>query len=151
MSELKALDKLCRLSKEVVDMHWGVEFDRAADALEAEVAERYMKLPVDADGVPIHVGDEMETFDCQPQDYSRFTVVGYTSELPGGKGKLMVVDDDVCAEWYGCTIHHVKPRTIEDVLRDCCNEWNEHLGNDWESGVYAKYADEIRELMGGGE
>ena len=42
---------------------------------------------------------------------------------------------------------HVKPRTVEDVLRDCCNEWNEHCGNDWESGVYAKYAAELRGMM----
>lgn len=33
-----------------------------ADRIEAELAERYMELPVDADGVPIHVGDELEGY-----------------------------------------------------------------------------------------
>lgn len=56
---------------------------------------------------------------------------------PGGDG---------CEEYRP---HHVKPRTIEDVLRDCCDEWNEHCGDDWEQGVYVKYAAELRELMGG--
>ena len=34
---------------------------RHADEIEAEIAEKYMLLPVDADGVPIHVGDEMKS------------------------------------------------------------------------------------------
>lgn len=57
---LKTLDALHRLAKEVVDYRWGVEFDRAIDELEAEIAERFMELPVDADGVVIRIGDEME-------------------------------------------------------------------------------------------
>ena len=31
-----------------------------ADAIEQELAERYVELPLDADGVPIHVGDVMK-------------------------------------------------------------------------------------------
>ena len=33
--------------------------NQLADAIEAEVAERYMELPLDADGVPIRPGDEL--------------------------------------------------------------------------------------------
>lgn len=32
-----------------------------ADRIDKELAERYVELPLDADGVPIHVGDDMET------------------------------------------------------------------------------------------
>lgn len=34
--------------------------DVLIDEIEREIAEKYIELPVDADGVPIHVGDEME-------------------------------------------------------------------------------------------
>ena len=32
----------------------------ACNKIEREIVEKYMELPVDADGVPIHVGDELE-------------------------------------------------------------------------------------------
>lgn len=38
---------------------WHSEFDRLCDEIEREVAERYMELPVDADGVPIHCCERM--------------------------------------------------------------------------------------------
>ena len=34
--------------------------NKLADEIEAEIAEKYMELPVDADGVPIHVGDMLK-------------------------------------------------------------------------------------------
>lgn len=142
MSEIKAVKRLRGLAKEVVDMRWGVEFDRAIDALEAEVADRFMELPVDADGVPIHIGDTLEhvpggwAFTADMLEIDRWGV----HVRMNGQSRIPC---ECC--------RHVKPRTIEDVLRDCCNEWNEHLGDDWEHGVYAKYADELRELMGGAE
>ena len=43
------------------------DLNRIADEIEREIAEKYMELPVDADGVPIHVGDKLkgvyETFE----------------------------------------------------------------------------------------
>lgn len=59
MTNIKALDKLRKLKGEVVDYRWGVDFDRAVDDLEAEIAEWFMELPVDVDGVPIHIGDAL--------------------------------------------------------------------------------------------
>jgi len=114
-----------------------------ADEIEAEIADNYMRLPLDADNVPIHVGDEIQYVNEQ----------GGT----GAKVKVCAIADGYVFYDNGKHIHahssdstrHVKPRTLEDVLRDCCNEWNQHLGSDWEAGVYAKYADEIRELLGG--
>lgn len=100
-----------------------------ADMVEAEVAVRYMKLPVDAYSEPIHVGDEMFT--------------------PGGKQVMVVavgaagfVADDaplLCAA--DCT-HH-KP-TVEEVLSDYAAEvWN---GRD-DPETVRKYADMLREVM----
>lgn len=119
------------------------------DEIEREIAEKYMELPVDADGVPIHVGDVVEFGESRNQ--------GIVKAFNEHMVITLHVDDDYMNYakygllWNADECRHVEPRTVEDVLRDCCNEWNEHLGDDWESGVYAKYADELRELLGVGE
>ena len=117
-----------------------------ADEIEREVAERYMELPVDADGVPIRVGDELCGYGLPDGGAvvkslnSHMVIVG---GLEGGENyaKYGLL-------WDAKEARHVKPRTLEDVLRDCCNEWNQHCGKDWEQGVYGKYAAEICELLG---
>ena len=111
----------------------------ALDGIEREIAEKYMELPVDADGVLIRIGDTVsEVGDCVPMKVMSLTFYEDCVDVNacGMNPKLLV---------------HVKPRTVEDVLRDCCNEWNEHCGDDWESGVYAKYANELRDLIKEGE
>jgi hypothetical protein len=114
-----------------------------ADEIEREIAERYMELPVDADGVPVKLGDTIGKVDnC---DHYTFTVEGYTSVLPDGIGELMLVDEhDDC--WYPKNCIHVKPRTIEDVLRDMLNAYDRHEDGDMPYSFIAEYADELREL-----
>lgn len=114
-----------------------------ADEIEAEIAERYMKLPVDADGVPIHEGDLM--------DSNAFGVVEVEGFIHGAVAFWIYDPQPAHVATSPANLLHHKPRTLEDVLRDCCNEWNKHLSSDWEAGVYAKYAAEIRELLGVGE
>lgn len=140
MSELKALDELRDYAEQCCPEYepYDTEMMRIADEIQAEIAERYMELPVDADGVPIHVGDAIE-YPNGRRDVVRFITLGDSEPTLNECG------------WMTSRCYYVKPRTIEDVLRDCCNEWNEHCGDDWESGVYAKYAAELRELMGGAE
>lgn len=122
-----------------------------ADEIDGEIAERFMERPVDAGGVPIRMGDAVEG-----ELLDGTTVMGTVCafHLYDDEPDSVFVHVDVDADG-GWTIkdlrltrcRHVNPRTVEDVLRDCCTEWNEHLGSDWETGVYAKYAAEIRELM----
>ena len=110
---------------------------KIADAIEAEIAERYMELPVDADGVPWHIGDAIKDH---------------------GKLHRMSLDKYGWA-FEGSTaidprLHrHVNPRTIEDVLKAF---FHDALDADTFctvrlDDVLAKYADEIRELMEVGE
>ena len=117
------------------------EMTKYADEIEREVSERYMLLPVDADGVPIHMDDMLKSETASKP----FIVESMTFA-----DSWTVWDRENGATRWPSECHHVKPRTIEDVLRDCCNEWNEHCGSEWEQGVYAKYADELRS-MGVGE
>ena len=145
---MESIDKLRMLAYECYTFNdCSDKLMEIADEIEREIAERerkvladlnkfYMKLPLDADGVPIRLGDTVE---CEPSGVFRVSYVGASAAV-ADEGPLVVINDTsrVC--------RHVKPRTVEDVLRECCNEWNEHCGDEWESGVYAKYADELRQM-----
>ena len=136
MSNIKALDKLRELA---TGTHSYISNGRVLEfvnEIEQEIAERYIELPLDADGVPIHVGDKMRFCDFNVQCAAVSPEhIYYWDEYSNG-------------HWVkGRECRHYKPRTVEDVLRDCCNEWNKHCGDEWESGVYVKYTEEIRGMM----
>ena len=110
----------------------GEAFRDLADEIEREVAEKYMELPVDADGVPWHVGEVTEN---------------------GNRINAMTVDR---VGWHFTdtlndidpSIHtHYRPRNIEDVLRDVRNMQSD---DDGEDALIAFYVDELRK-MGVGE
>lgn len=112
--------------------------DCIADAIEAEVAERYMELPLDADGVCIRVGDEMERI--SGFKYGKVAGVGvgvfFTNHYMNDYHKQFAAD-----------CRHVEPRTLEDVLQDAFIECDENFDIN-RTEVIARYAAEIRELLG---
>lgn len=75
----------------------------ALDEIEREVAYRYMLLPVDADGVPWHIGDVTE---------NKNIVNGITFDRHGAHFSSTRGDIDPSNHMHG------GPRTIEDVLFD---------------------------------
>lgn len=111
----------------------------ACDNVEATAASQLMFVPLDADGVPCRIGDEMEF------NKTRFSVVGYRqcdadgSLLIFGKGL-----NAMCSE----SCHHVapKPETIEDVRDEAttcadCREPIDLVNRAYECGKRdAKYA-----------
>lgn len=142
--DLKSIGKLTtRIYDSTLSNQTRDAFERIAEEIEQEITERYIELPVDVDCVPIHIGDTLEGAPGSKWDGERFEVGGIELTTYGWE----VCDAETCDSIAAGQTRHVKPRTVEDVLRDCCNEWNEHCGEDWESGVYAKYADEIRGMM----
>ena len=109
-----------------------------ADNIEDEVAERYVALPLDADGVPIRVGDDMETL-----------MVGHEGNHSPVEWVSLTADGwDVDGE-PPTSMRHYQPPTVESTLR-------EMLAEIGEGGVYAedvllaKYAPKLR-LAGDGE
>lgn len=118
-----------------------------ADEIEAEIAERYMELPLDADEVPIRPGDKLEfdglTFDAFSVAED---VVFRECDFNSGRYTVDVYDHS--------DVRHVKSRTLEDVLEEYYDKrgWDEAdncaLNAD---ELTAKYADEIRELFGSDE
>ena len=103
-----------------------------ADEIEREIESRYLLLPVDSDGVPIKLGDDLE-------------IVEHSKRI---KCKSISVSErgwTVCGpdEWSNLyttplECRHVKPRTLENVLAEVENG---ELSID---GAAA----EIRELLG---
>lgn len=119
-----------------------------SDKIEREIAERYMELPVGADGVPIHLGDNLHSDETK----RGFPCRGYSLTL-NGNSKWWTVE--CCYDSYSGTseyvsaksCHHVKPRTVEDVLVEFYGEFAKaKYGED--SEVLSHYADELRDLMG---
>ena len=110
------------------------------DQIESEIAERYMELPVDADGVPIRVGDELYNGE----------VIAFGGLAEGG---VVFVhrgfeDGNYILEAFASNVtHHVKQRTIEDVLREMIHEYA--CTDLTTEQTAAKYAAEIRDLLGG--
>lgn len=141
---------VCATKEEVLEI---------ADAIESEIAERYLALPLDADGVPIRVGDTVELGESRNQ--------GIVKALNEHMVIAMHVDDGYmnCAKygllWNADECHHVTPRTLEDVLADvvtlCANAWKDDkspfafydVSDVMASDNIREYADEIRELLGG--
>ena len=138
--KLRSIEKLREKLAMSVDTWFKRDLVCIADEIEAEIAECYMELPLDADGVMIRIGDLVDD--------------------GNGSGPIKVMSltyFEDCCDVNACgmpphLLRHVKPRTIEDVLRDCA--WalggkpeEAYLDDDWKN--VGKYADEIRELMGG--
>ena len=166
MSEIKALEKLRESSHidddkwtlangEVVFMfnnepkdpdaiNWGEQWRKIADEIEAEIAERFMEAPVDADGVPTKPGDKMKT----PGGVVTVLSVNRDNFFVNKVGRPGILFTASCYS-------HAKPRTIEDVLADLANEvWETSCTcqTTWsDSGldvIEKRYADEIRAMFG---
>lgn len=132
------------------DAEGAVEF---ADRLKAAVDRRedvtlwgvdYTPLPVDADGVPIHVGDVMD---------EQLPFGGYAAPAPvdtmelsrgaGGYGWMVRLDSESGAFINPKLLRHHHAPTVEDVLREFyvyAERGKEHHREDVDDAVLAEYA-----------
>lgn len=121
-----------------------------AGEIEAEIAEKYMEFPVDADGVPIRPGDSLESTDMDGCK-ERFTCDGFTSELPDGKGEMMPTSAGADAAYYANLCRHVEPDPIKELLLEMLDRHTDGIGLRRHHGNIYSFADEyagrIRELM----
>lgn len=106
-----------------------------ADEIEREIAERYMELPVDADGVPIHVGENLRSA-CSETEY---TTLGFWFDFDCGIWQVMVSSKQAMS---GNMLRHVKPRTVEDVLMDVLRDSTRPDMDN--SEIIEKYVAELR-------
>lgn len=135
---------------------WKDNLSDIADEIECEISERYMPLPVDADGVPTHMGDTVEG-ELPDNTTVKGVVTTYHIHDNGEPDTVYIKVDCGGGAWTIKELkvkhcHHVKPRTVEDVLTDFAAKIHEPQVGSYELRVeeYApKYADEIRGLLGG--
>lgn len=118
-----------------------------ADEIEREIAERYMLLPLDADGVPIRPREEVSTGmgDNGPIGHLEYWYPNHwVAVIEYKPGQFTRYDP--------AAIRHYKPRTIEDVLDEMADEIirQGHQAGLTAPDIIAKYADELRK-MGVGE
>lgn len=132
-----------------IDGEWLDGWNRAVlatvEKIEKEVAERYMELPLDADGVPIRVGDVLtdgeHTYTVTSVTFDSFavTVCGY-SETSLNSWPI---------DQPGKMRHHHAP-TVEDVLRDMLDSLDLDPTSHVDRGaVIAEFAAKLR--LAGGE
>ena len=62
---LEECKRIANIKQNPYDTYWTIDADcsKCIDAIEAEVAEKYMLLPVDANEITVHLGDELESID----------------------------------------------------------------------------------------
>ena len=120
-------DDLLEIGNQLTDME--NQRDELQDKLD-EIEHTHIKLPVDADGVPIKPGDYMALGDSRGE-VKALSYAPY-NELPW----QMQLDD---YEWYvTVNAHHVQPDTVESVLEKALYE-AAHL--DRPEGYWASAAD----------
>ena len=114
-------------------------------AVHGDTENGWVRLPVDADGVPIHVGDVMEW--CDPDGEVTVTcevdAVGVECFFAwdGANGRYA----QKCANAY----RHHHPPTVEDVLDEFVARWMDTHHDDLPA-LKAEYAAKLR-LAGDGE
>jgi len=100
----------------------------------------YTVLPIDADGVPIHVWDVMKGEKVGGGFSEPFEVVGYIMS----NGELEPMDEHKCPRRRKYLHHHHEP-TVEDVLREmadrCYADEDEPRDRD---AIVAEYAAKLR-------
>lgn len=113
-AEITAIaDRIDERYAEGVQLAWADGIARAEGDLKAFEAT-HVKLPVDADGVPIHVGDRMAF-----EDGEEFDVIGISDST-----LFFMVDDFAdTAEWTQAgNKHHVQPDSWERIIQDAIAE-----------------------------
>lgn len=133
--KLESIEKL----RKYAEVHWEPwdaareRLNESLDKIEQEIAERYIELPVDADGVPIRLGDTVREVD---------------DRVPMEVMSLTFYED--CVDVNACgmnpnLLRHVKYLTIEDAISDAIRDYATTDMSREE--IAAKYAEEIRGMM----
>ena len=165
---MESIDKLRKTLKDCTtktgiepnkfDTYWitAAACDRLIDEIEAEIERDYIKLPVDAYGEPIHMGDTVEGEMVFDDATAKGTVTTYHIHDNDEPDTVYIKVDCGNGTWTIKELRikrcrHVKPRTLEDVLVDMLEAAIGYSDAHTDVSLVAveKYADEIRELLGG--
>lgn len=116
--------------------------DWCAQHEDAMAEHGWVRLPKDADGEYIHIGDRMKSGDG---DVFIVSSVDYGLHSSHGRGKFWMLwneDADFYERAYECR-HHKQP-TVEDLLREMLDKWGEMPSNMTNEAIVAEYAAKLR-------
>lgn len=146
MESIEKLRNMCAFSEQgekTALAAWKVK--KVIDEIEREIAERYMLLPVDAEGVPIHYGDTLEHHSEYGDYIEKVCNMEFCERIWNAEDWLVSI-----GIWVNPSeTRHAKPRTIEDVLTDFGNEiaCQGHQVGLTGHEIIMKYADELRSMV----
>lgn len=109
---MESIEKLRKKLAMSMDTWFKRDLVCIADEIEAEIAERYMELPLDADGVPIHVGDKMQYHGGEP-----FIVCAVAPGVIHTWAAVKLGERKTTYDYTPIQCTHYKPRTLEYVLQ----------------------------------
>ena len=107
----------------------------AEEAAMEEMRQEYVKLPKDADGVPIHIGDVMDGT-CPSGKH----VNGTVNAIGDGVFWLSNVQFSLKPDY----MHHYHAPTVEDVLCDFGIDWECSADGEDKTAVLKEYAAKLR-------
>lgn len=110
-------------------------YEAIADEIEREVAERFMELPLDADGVPVRVGDVLT--DDDEYKFKVFELAAF------GDGSWSIRDEDGDA-WAACDVTHHHAPTVEDVLTEFGIDWEHESDCEDRAALLKEYATKLQ-------
>lgn len=123
--------------------------EQVKETIEAEIADNYIRLPCDADGVPWTL--ETKSFIDEAGRKGKFSGLQVDRE---GRWKII----NVCVTHDPSLCRHIKPDSLKELLHDACTNATrircvQGVGTDISIEVdeteLASYAGRIRELLGG--
>lgn len=124
-----------------IDAEHEKELRETGEDIVRDVRREWVRLPLDADNVPIHAGDVMEYADKPTKpltvSYIELEKNGWWV-FAGGMGRR--------PDKYR---HHHAP-TVEDVLREMLDAWGELPSNATNEAIIAEYAAKLRLAEGEG-
>ena len=130
------------IDKDVDDMWHALTIDAKPMTDENMAESGWVRLPVDADGVPIHVGDVM----VYDHDGVRTSVPEAVKWIAVGEYETHITTEYNSYSMPSVLRHHRAP-TVEDVLREFyvyAERGKEHHREDVDDAVLAEYAAKLR-------
>jgi hypothetical protein len=125
-------------------------WDEAVELMERE----YVRLPVDADGEPIHIGDVMvgvDKYDSLKKVRGKVIAINFENDGAVDVAVQVWSSDGKCKSWHRAYLdsgasdyHHHHEPTVEDVLREFAFQIGQSATDD---GVVAEYAEKLREVV----
>ena len=104
---------------------------------------QWVKLPVDADGETIHVGDMMERGKARGHVIA-LMLSEYPKKWGGGLHWGVQLEGEQAPTALDLMFHHYHAPTVEDVLREMLDAWGELPAEETNEAIVAEYAAKLR-------